>query len=44
MRVALRKAEKLGLSDSFWISVVEQMDQAEAEQLKALEEDRDLPD
>ena len=43
-RVALRKAEKLGLSDSFWISVVEQMDQAEAEQLKALEEDRDLPD
>ena len=43
-RVALRKAEKMGLSDSFWISVIEQMDQAEAEQLKALEEDSEMPD
>ena len=38
-RVALRKAEKMGLSDSFWISVIEQMDQEEAEQLKAMEDE-----
>ena len=43
-RVALRKAEKMGLSDSFWISVIEQIDQEEAEQLKAMEEDSEMPD
>ena len=43
-RVASRKAEKMGLSDSFWISVIEQMDQEEAEQLKAMEEDSEMPD
>ena len=43
-RVALRKAEKMGLSDSFWISVIERMDQEEADQLKELENDSEMPD
>ena len=43
-RVALRKAESKGLSDSFWISIIQQMDREEAEQLKAMEEEERLPD
>lgn len=43
-RKALRRADELNLPESYWVSFIEQMDQLEAEQLKALEKDSELPD